>query len=237
MTTPRDTNDGLDLAGFGKLAKAIPEEVYNRTTDSLLTTFEKLVAPITETTHGLGRYIRQKFDSMVRVEKAIATYTLEQACIKAKAKAASLGVGMISPTHPKSFVRALEEASKETDPLLHELWASLLASQLLDGYCHPHFVELLPHFSPAEARLLVSLRDWNTVGEHGGEYIMFNIDRCSHWLDHADDNEPKPWTLSCTLLIEFGLADLLSTKGSEPGSPPILHRTLSGTEFLKAVSV
>ena len=174
---------------------------------------------------------------MVRVEKAIATYTLEQARIKAKAKAACLGVSMISPPHLKSFVRALEEASKETDPLLHEMWASLLGSQLLQGYCHPHFVELLPHFSPAEARLLVSLRDWNAVGEHGGEYIMFNIDRLSHWLAHADDNEPKPWTLSCTLLIEFGLADLLATKRTKPGSPPILHRTHSGTGFLKAVSI
>lgn len=237
MTPPRDTNDGLDLAGLGKLAKAIPEEVYNRTTESLLTTFEKLVAPITETTHGLGRYIHQKFDNMVRVEKAIATYTLEQACAKAKTKAASLQVITISPTHPKSFVKALEEASKETDPLLHELWASLLASQLLDGYCHPHFVELLPHFSPAEAKLLVSLRDWETVGEHGGGYLMFYIDRFSHWIAHADDNDPKPWTLSCTLLYEFGLADFLSTNGADDKHPPILYRTHSGTEFLKAVTI
>jgi hypothetical protein len=229
--------EGLDLAGLGKLAKAIPKEVYTKTTDTLLTSFKKLVAPITETSDGLGRYIHQKFDSMVKEEKALATYTLRQACTRAKAKAASLGVVTVPPAHPKSFVKALEEASKETDPLLHELWANLLASQLLDGYCHPHFVELLPHFSPAEARLLLSLRDWNTVGEHGGKVVMFNIDRCSHWIAHVDDTEAKPWTISCTFLIEFGLADLLAWRDHKRGDPPILYRTFSGTEFLKAVSI
>lgn len=116
MTPLDNSKDGLDLVGIGKVAKAIPEEVYNRSAESLLTTFEKLVAPITETTHGLGRYVSQKFDSMVKVEKAIATYTLEQACAKARAKAASFRFGTRAPTHPKSFVKSLEEASKETDP-------------------------------------------------------------------------------------------------------------------------
>jgi hypothetical protein len=83
----------------------------------------------------------------------------------------------------------------------------------------------------------VSVRDWNTVGEDGGEYLVFNIDRCSRWVAHADDTEVKPWTISCTLLIEFGLADPLATKGMEPGRPPILHRTFSGAEFLRAVSI
>ena len=83
---------------------------------------------------------------MVEVEKAIATYTLEQACNRARAKAATLQVATIAPAHPKSFVRALEEASKETDPVLHDLWASLLASQFLDGYCHPHFVRVTSSF-------------------------------------------------------------------------------------------
>ena len=241
MNTPKD---GFDLAGLGKLAKAIPAEVYNRTTKSVLTSFEKLIAPITETTSGFGRYIRQKFDGMVEVEKAIATYTLEEACAKAKAKAAELQVCTILPAHPKMFVKALEEGSKETDPLLHQMWASLLASQMLDGFCHPHFVEILPHFSPSEAKLLVSLRDKNTVGANGGQFMSLDIDMFGHWIMHADDAEPKLWTLSCTLLYEFGFADLLA-----PDTPvelidslsysraPILYRTRSGEEFIKAVSV
>jgi hypothetical protein len=38
-------SEGLDLAGFGKIAKAIPKEVYERSAKTLLTTFEKLTAP------------------------------------------------------------------------------------------------------------------------------------------------------------------------------------------------
>src|SRR3569833_1528898 len=76
--------DGRDLAGLGNVATAKPKEEFERTTSSLLTTFEELAAPITETTSGLGRYLRQNFDNMVDVEKAIATYTLEKALHRAK---------------------------------------------------------------------------------------------------------------------------------------------------------
>ena len=61
---------------------------------------------------------------------------------------------MRPPVSTKTFVKAIEEASKESDPLLHEMWANLLASQLVEETCHPHFVQILSHFSPAEAKLL-----------------------------------------------------------------------------------
>jgi hypothetical protein len=229
----------LDLTGFGKIAKAIPPEVYTRTAKSALTVFEKVIAPITETTHGFGRYIRQKFDNMVEVEKAIAAFTIEKACLKAQKRASSQGISVGVPQHPKSFVKALEEASRETDPLLHEMWASLLASQLLPGDCHPHFVEILQHFSPSEAILLISLHDGDAVGENDGKYISIDIDRVSSWIAHAEDAEPKPWTASCILLIDFGFADLKAQLWKEPKEddrPSILYRTRAGSEFLKTVS-
>lgn len=79
-----ENKEGLDLLGWGKIAEAIPPAVYEQTTATVVKTFENLVAPITETTSGLGRYLRQKFDNMVEVEKAVATYTIENAMNRAR---------------------------------------------------------------------------------------------------------------------------------------------------------
>ncbi len=229
-------NDGLDIVGFGKIANAIPKEVYERSAATLLTTFEKLTAPITETTSGLGRYLRQKFDNMVEVEKAIAIFTVEKALCRAKVKAERAGGLLHAPAHSKSFVKAIEEASKETEPLLHEMWSNLLASQLAGEPCHPHFVEILPHFSPAEAKLLVSLLPKSDVGEHGGGYLQYDPDSFTHWVRKTDD-ELNPWCLSCKLLLEFRFADLLALKSNDRPKVAILYRTRSGEDFLAAVSL
>src|SRR5262245_36919433 len=120
---------------------------------------------------------------MVEAEKAIATYTVETAVLRAKAKAAAKGMDIAPPSHPKSFLKTIEEASKETDPLVHEMWRNLLASQLLiESKSHPHFVEILPHCSPAEATLLVSLLPISEVGENGGGYLHFTYDSFQHWI-------------------------------------------------------
>lgn len=228
-------NDSLDLIGLGKIAKAIPEEVYTRSADVILTTFEKITAPITETTGGFGRYLRQKFDNMVNAEKAIATYTLEKAILKAKQK-----VPMIHPPlHHKSFVKALEESSKEMDPLLHELWTNLLASQLVEEQCHPHFVEILPHFSPAEAMLLETLNNRSDVGENVSAYVYFTYDSFRHWVRKTGDKKLEKWTYSCSLLCEFAFANILAPKEKmydKAEEVTILYRTLSGSAFLNAVS-
>lgn len=228
-------NDGLDIAGFGKIAKAIPPQVYERSATTLLTAFQQITAPITETTSGLGRYLRQKFDNMVEAEKAIATYTVEKAIARAKIRAQVAGREVHPPENSKSFVKAIEEASKETDPLLHEMWANLIASQLSDNFCHPHFVEVLSHFSPAEARLLVSLGSLSEVGENDGGYFSANDDAFHFWMAKAGD-EPHPWSISCILLQEFRFVDLIAPKGSKPERTAIIYRTTLGSAFLSAVS-
>lgn len=233
---PKDSeNEGIDIAGFGKVAKAIPAKVYERSAATLLTVFEQLTAPLTETTSGLGRYLRQKFDNMVEAEKAIATYTVEKAVARAQSKVNKTGHSLHGPRHPKSFVKAIEEASKETDPLLHEMWANLLVSQLTDDKCHPHFIEILPHFSPAEARLLTSLIPESELGETKGGYFMYRYDNFAYWVRKSGD-EAKPWTFSCELLCEFHFADVLAPKGDYPKETTILYRTVLGTEFLRAVT-
>ncbi len=228
-------SDGIDIAGFGKIAKAIPAEVYERGASVLLTTFQNLTSPITETTSGLGRYLKQKFDNMVEAEKAIATYTVEKAITKAKSRAQLRNRDIHPPVSSKSFVKSIEEAAKETDPLLHEMWANLIASQLSDDLCHPHFVEILTHFSAAEAHLLISLVPLSEVGKNNGGFLSVDDDSFLYWTPKAGA-EPRPWSISCILLQEFRFADILSPYDKEPTQTAILYRTTLGSTFLSAVS-
>jgi hypothetical protein len=233
---PSEDNDGLDIAGFGKIAKAIPKKVYERSTEVLLTTFQQLTAPITATTSGLGRYLDQKFETMVEVEKAIATYTIEKAISRAQARVSHAGKQLCTPSHPKTFIKTIEEASRETDPLLHEMWANLLASQLTDSNCHPHFVEILSHFGPDEAKLLLSLLPKSEVGENGGGYLLFDYDSSFPYWMRKNGGQLEPWTISCILLCEFQFAGVLAPKGTASNGTTILYRTSLGSSFLSVVS-
>jgi hypothetical protein len=174
---------------------------------------------------------------MVAAEKAIATYTVEKAIRRAKARAELAGKRLVTPTHPKSFVKTIEEASKETDPLMHEMRTNLLASQLIsESTSHPHFVETLPHFSPAEAKLLVSLLPQAEIGENGGGYLVFSYDAFTHWM-RKSGGPLNPWTISCVLLCEFHFADVLGPKGDDKrAGVTILYRTRTGGAFLGAVT-
>jgi len=237
--TKQDNKEGLDLVGLGKLAKAIPEEVYNQTTEVATSTFTKLIAPITESTSGLGRYIKQKFDNMVEVEQALAAYSVQNAITKAEAKAEQNGVDIITPIHTKSFIKAIEESSKETDPTLHTMWENLIADQLININFHPHFVEILPHFSPAEANILVSLQNMEGVGENGGGYLGSGHEWILHWVRVNGETELNNWTYSCELLTELQFADILAPKGGTYDNEErvtILFRTKAGNVFLEAVS-
>jgi len=232
-----EESKSLDLAGLGQIAKAIPPEVYTQTTSTVLSTFDKLVAPITETTDGLGRYIKQKFNNMVEVEKAVATYTLENAVLKAQGKSQRLNKPIIAPVHSKSFVKTIEESSKETDPLLHEMWENLLAEQLVDNMFHPHFVEILSHFSPKEAQLLTLLRSKEEVTDHCGGYISYDDDSFTHWIANGSGSDKCVWDYSCTLLDEFRFIGLLApNKGEYPEATVILYLTSAGKAFLNSVS-
>ena len=172
---------------------------------------------------------------MVEVERAIATYTMEKAIARAKTRAAEIGKPLAPPVHPKSFVKCIEEASKETDPLMHEMWTNLLASQLVEGKSHPHFVEILPHFNPAEAKLLVSLLPRSAVGENAGGYLLFSYDAFTSWMP-KNGGTLNPWTISCVMLCEFHFADLLGPKGNANQDAGILYRTETGAAFLSAVT-
>lgn len=233
--TDSSNDRSLDLLGIGKLVKSIPPEVYTRSTKTALAMLEELASPVTETTAGLGRYIKQKFDNMVDIEKARGSYAVEEAIRRAREKSHITGRIMQSPASPKTFVKAIEEASKESDPLLYEMWANLLASQLVEETCHPHFVEILSHFSPAEAKLLNSLLPLNEVGENAGGYIGETEGSFTHWMAKSG-GELSPWSVSCELLLDFKFAGMVPPKGSKHNHATILYRTKLGSAFLSAVS-
>jgi hypothetical protein len=230
-------DSGFDLAGLGKVANAIPPEVYTRTTESIVATFEKLVAPITETTGGAGRFIRQKFDSMIEIEKALATLATEKAVRAADNRAKARRTKPRRPAHPKSFVRCMEEASKETDACLHDMWSGLMASQMDEAGPHPHFIEILSNFSPKEARLLASLRPVEEIGENEGSGLFFGEETYLHWLFSSEDNQPKEWDLSCQLLKSFGLAFTAIPPKKDEDSVTILYRTRKGEKLLALTSL
>jgi len=231
-------DDGLDITGIGKLAKAIPATVYERTTATICSTFEKLVAPLTETTAGFGYYVRQKFENMVAVEKALATYSLEKAFQKAEQN----NLPTHSPVHPKSFILAIENASKETNLFMHDLWVNLLSSQITDDTCHPHFVEVLSHLSPLEALLLTELVTIDNINSDNS-YLSYERDRFKYWIRTNNDRDYKKWTYSCSLLIELGLAAVMAItdknityKKEIPSQTTILYLTHSGETFLRIVN-
>ncbi len=235
----------IDLVGLGKVAKAIPPEVYKQGAKTVLKTFESLVAPLTQTTDGFGRLIRQKFDYWVEEQKAIGTITLQQAVIRASERAEKEGKNLQPPGHPKTFLRALEEASLETDSVVHEMWVNLLASQIIDPVSHPRFVNILAQLGPAEARLLTSLKPRPTDPERLKRLTFFLGGNTAHsgmkepWVSELDEQPAQPWNLSVTLLCQHSLADISPQNTTEPASkrfPFLLHLTPFGEEFLAVVA-
>jgi hypothetical protein len=179
----------IDLTGIGKLAKSIPPYVYNRTTETITTTFEKLIAPITETTSGLGRYIRQKFDNMVDIEKSLLIYSIQRVHDKLDKNKIHFGH---APT-PKTLIKTMEEVSKETDPLLNVLWTNLLYSQLVDQRSHPYFVNILSNLSAKEALLLESLNSFDDIGEISKPTVLILPHKITSWVNKNEELRTFVW--------------------------------------------
>ena len=220
----------IDLIGLGKIAKAIPSSVYERTSETINSTFEKIIAPITETTSGLGRYIRQKFDNMVEIEKSILVYSIQNAIDKLNKS----GKRVEQISSPKSLIRIMDNVSQETDPLLNVLWTNLLCSQLSNQKSHPFFINTLSSLSAKEALLLESLNPFDKIGEVAKNIIIFQKD-IEFWVKRNKE-EKFIWDFSCNLLCEFGLAETITPATHiKSDSTVILFRTKIGEEFLNAV--
>jgi len=228
------TDSSFDIIGLGKTAKAVPSEVYVETARSLIDNFNKIVAPLTETTSGIGRYIRQKFDNMVEVEKVIVAHTIQKAIEKAEKK------GRIrQPSHIKSFIHSFEEASKETDPTLHEMWENVLASQITESNFHPRYVGFLSSLSAEEANLLSKLNTIDNLGKDFSGYFGSPRDAFNHYVLKNYDTELYKWSYSCNILLEFELAEVVAPNNGiykAKDKVTILFLTNSGKRFLDVVN-
>ncbi|MEK7801941.1 MAG: Abi-alpha family protein [Pseudomonadota bacterium] len=160
-------DNSLDLTGAGKLAKAIPAKAWTRLVDTACDAFEKCLAPITETTGGIGRLIAAKFDRLVDAEKIMTAETFQKASEKIK-KAKREPKGNYKPG---IIVKVIEEASKQTDVNIRELWANLLAQEILDGSIHPEVVSILARINADDAQTLARIAEDAPKNEHTKAFV------------------------------------------------------------------
>jgi hypothetical protein len=150
------TDDGgLDVTGVGKLAKAIPAKAWNQLVDTACTTFRDAIAPLTATTSGLGRLITARFDRLVDAEKILAAENVGKAQNKiAKSNRAPSGKAKAT-----IVIAAIEASGTQTDPMLRELWANLLAQEFVTADVHLEFPHILSRLSASDAQLLAQIAD------------------------------------------------------------------------------
>lgn len=147
--------DGLDVVGFGKLAKAIPQKVWNEIVNTACTTFRDCVAPVTATASGLGRLITAKFDKLADAEKVLVSENFEKANVKIQAAGKQYNRTVKSSV----LTGAIEGSANETDEILRELWSNLIAQEIAEGSVHPEFVSILKRMSAEDVHRLVKIAE------------------------------------------------------------------------------
>lgn len=147
----------LDVAGLGRIAEAIPKEGWKKAIDTACDTFTDLIAPITKTTAGLGGLIQAKFDAMIDVQKVFAADTVYRARKKTEHIATKPNVRPSA----KVLVSAIEQASTESDDSLRDIWANLIANEMVSGNVHPEFPATLARISANDAAVLSKVAEKN----------------------------------------------------------------------------
>ncbi len=147
------SQDTTELAKIENIAKAIPQEAWLRITNTACNALEDLISPITSTTSGVGRLIKSKFDRMLDEEKVIASGVL----FEAKRKIDESNQPQSEHINAKIVIETIEDTSLETDRLMRELWANLLATEFVTGTVHPDFPTILKRLSPQDAQILAKI--------------------------------------------------------------------------------
>ena len=135
--------------------KILPASSWDRLVKTACDTFSQLVFPITASTSGLGRLIQAKFDGMVDAQKVLAADVVRSAKEKLER------TGRSSKGRPKAIVlvKAIETASNETDDNVREIWANLIANEILDNQVHPEFPRILERMSSNDAITLAEIAE------------------------------------------------------------------------------
>jgi len=146
-------DSSLDIVGIGKLAEAVPDQVWTSLVDTACITFKQLILPITAITSGTGRLIEAKFDRLVDAEKVIASQTISRATEKASLSSRKRK----NEPKPSIILKVIEDSSAEVDKTLRELWTNLVANEFVDGSVHPEFVRILSRLSAVDAQRLIEI--------------------------------------------------------------------------------
>jgi hypothetical protein len=143
----------IDLIGVGRLAKAIPATAWKRVVETACSTFEKVVAPITETTSGLGRLIQAKFNKLIDSEKVIVAKTAQEAAETVK----NAGMSLNENFNHLILCKIIDHAQSQADPGIRKLWSNLLAREMTEGAVHPEIAEVLSRLTTKDALLLFEI--------------------------------------------------------------------------------
>lgn len=147
-------DNSLDLTGLGKAIEAIPDESWNLVFQTTCKTFSDLVSPLTELGSGVGRWLRQRFDSQIEFEKVLFADGLQKASEQIKIAGRQFG----STINLSTADKLVDGVSTCNDPDLRELWINLLSKELCEEDVHPAMIKALDTLSPADAKRLVELR-------------------------------------------------------------------------------
>lgn len=219
MTTD---NDSIDLTGAGTIAKAIPKEGWKKLIDTACDTFSQLIAPLTETTAGLGGLIQAKFDAMIDTQKVFAA----DAVNRAKIKVEKTGRKPTGIPKAKILLPSIESASLETDDALRDIWSNLIANEMLSGTVHPEFPTLLSRLSSNDAFVLASIAEENEKAKVKSA-AMALAKSVKFWVINVENLLDEPGDFSKEHLERLGLIH-------KPQGAWIL--TFFGEEFVKSVT-
>jgi hypothetical protein len=153
-----DLDPGIDLAGLGKVAKAIPAKSWNKLVDTACKTFTDVLAPVTASSVGVGKLIEVKFVCMSEIQKIYAAEAME----KARKKISSTGHNEKGNPKATVLLKAVENASIESDDNLREIWANLIANEIINNSVHPDFPNILERLSSRDAITLAEIAEKNS---------------------------------------------------------------------------
>ena len=209
----------LDIVGVGKLAEAVPDQVWTSVVDTACITFKQLISPLTAITSGTGRLIEAKFDRFVDAEKVIASQTMSRAADKASRSSRKRR----NEPKPSIILKVIEDSSSEVDTTLRELWTNLVANEFVDGSVHPEFIRILSRLSAVDAQRLIEIAQESE--QKLPIKLALEILNLLNARISLSEDEP-------TTFIDVHLSNLNLIKKSDG----IWKLTVTGRAFLEAVS-
>ena len=147
-------DSGIDFTGVGKAMKAVPPAAWAQIVNTACTTFDKTLAPITETAYGIGRLIKAKFDRLIDVEQVLAAESIDSARKKVEKTRETA-----KTPRPQILLQIIENSCDEVDTGIRELWSNLLAQEMLTQAVHPEVGRVLARISFDDTQLLVKITE------------------------------------------------------------------------------